>query len=48
MLLKNETKGDEMVDIMTHIHQYVPCISFSVQQEIDTEVTVEVERANMH
>ena len=26
---KNETKGDEMVDIMAHMHKYVPIIEFS-------------------
>ena len=37
-----------MVDIKTHVQHYVPCVSYSVQQEIDTGITVEVERANMH
>ncbi len=23
---KNETKGDDMVDIMSHLHQYVPTV----------------------
>ncbi len=27
MLLKDENKRDEMVDIMSHIHQYVPAVT---------------------
>lgn len=26
---KNETKGDDMVDIMSHLHQYVPTVDCS-------------------
>ena len=34
--LKNENKGEEMVDILCHLHQYVPAVEYT------TSVTVPV------
>ena len=33
VLCKNETKRDDMVDIMRHLHQYVPSVSSSAESE---------------
>lgn len=33
VLNKNETKGDDMVDIMAHLHQYVPSVDLSEGSE---------------
>ena len=37
-----------MVDILAHIHQYVPSVSFSEDREISTGETVQVHKASMH
>ena len=29
MLLKNEARGDDMADIMAHLHQYVPTVDYA-------------------
>lgn len=29
VLLKNENKGDDMVEIMQHLHQYVPAVEYA-------------------
>ena len=34
-MLKNENKGDDMVDIMLHHHQYVPSHEFARNVHID-------------
>ena len=46
--MKNENKTDEMVDIMTHLHQYVPTLSSSHDRIISTGETVKEERAAIH
>ena len=41
ILAKNENKGDDMVDIMEHLHQYVPVVNFSEDVSIeDKRITV--------
>lgn len=47
ILLKNENKGDEMVEILTHLHQYVPCVPFVTKTTLDTGEVVEEEKANI-
>ena len=41
VILKNENKGDEMVDIMAHLHQYVQSINYSEKKVISTGGTIE-------
>ena len=36
VILKNENKRDEMVDIMTHLHQYVPSVKYDEMKVIST------------
>ena len=46
VLAKNENKGDEMVKIMAHLHQYVPAIEFCEDVFVGaTEEVVKVQRA---
>ena len=47
-ILKYENKGDEMVDIMEHIHQYVPSINYCEKRTINTGETVLEEKAKFH
>ncbi len=47
-MLKNENKSDEMVDILTHLHQYVPIHSSTHACTLSTNETVEEERAALH
>ncbi len=46
--MKNEAKGDDMVDIMTHIHQYVPSIPMTRQIKLTTGECVDVTWERMH
>ena len=46
--LKDENKGNEMVDIMSHLHQYVPAISSTQEVTISTGETVLEERTVLH
>ena len=48
ILLKNENKGDEMVEIMTHLHQYVPTVTFTQEKLISTGEKVVEENAIFH
>lgn len=48
ILLKNETKGEDMVDIMSHLHQYVPAVEYTRQVFIPTGETVETQEASLH
>ena len=49
ILPKNENKGDEMVDIMDHSHQYVPVLETSVDVHIPSlNETVKVKKARIH
>ena len=34
----NENKTDDMIDIMTHIHQYVPCYVHEEERDIQGEM----------
>ena len=34
ILLKNESKGSEMVDILTHLHKYVPYKEFTREVQL--------------
>ena len=47
--MKNENKTDEMVDIRSHLHQYVPMrIETKVINVPDTEVSEELQSENLH
>ena len=47
--MKNENKTDEMVDILSHLHQYVPMrIETKVINVPDTEVSEELQSENLH
>lgn len=48
IVLKNENKRDEMVEIMSHLHQYVPAISSTQEVTISTGETVQKERTVLH
>lgn len=49
VLLKNENKGDDMVDIMSHLHQYVPAVEYTNKVFIpSTGEIVEVQHAAYH
>lgn len=47
ILRKNENKGDEMVDILKHLHQYVPSVPFFTDQVISTGEDVKEEKASI-
>lgn len=36
-----------MVEILTHLHQYVPCVPFVTKTTLDTGEVVEEEKANI-
>lgn len=49
VLFKNENKGEDMVDIMTHHHKYVPAVEYVRQVKIpNSPVRVDVQQALMH
>lgn len=49
IVLKNEDKGDEMVDIMSHLHQYVSTLSSIREHTVSsTGETVQKESATFH
>ena len=48
MQLKNENKGDEMVEILDILHQYVPLTADSRQKMLSTGEVTTVEKACMH
>lgn len=48
MILKNENKGDEMVDIMAHLHQYVPSVNRSEEKMISPDEAFSQEKAKFH
>ena len=49
VLLKDENKLDEMVDIMSHLHQYIPAQEFTEDVALpNTGGTVPVQKAVMH
>ena len=46
---KNENKGEEMVQILSHMHQYVPVIEQSEDYYIPSiDETVQVRKASLH
>ena len=44
MLFKNENKGNEMVDIVSHLHQYVPVIHDTDRKTISNGDSVTVNK----
>ena len=47
--MKNENKKDDMVDIMTHLHQYVPTLKYSEHVPIpNSEESINVQKAVFH
>ena len=45
---KNGNKSGEMVEIMTHLHQYVPTVSTSQERTISTGEIVKEESASFY
>jgi L1 cell adhesion molecule like protein len=45
---KDHHVAGEMIDIMTHLHQYVPTVSTSQEHVISTGETVHEESATLH
>ena len=48
MLLHNETKGDEMIKIMSHVHQFVPVVEREKQVEINSKMTISQDCSKVH
>ena len=49
VLSKNENKRDDMVEIMSHLHQYVPSVAYLENFSIQgMGVSVQVPRAILH
>lgn len=49
MVLKNENKSDDMVDIMKHMHQYVPYDEYEEEQMVEgIAETVTVTKASAY
>ena len=49
ILPKNENKGDEMVEIMSHLHRYVPTVQYAKDHFISsTDQTTQVPKAYLH
>lgn len=48
VILKNEAKGDDMVDIMSHVHQYVPTVAHTEEVTLTTGEKVVVNRESMY
>ena len=44
--MKNENKGDDMVEIMSHLHQYVPSVKYT--KKVNVMGTGEVEVPHVH
>ena len=42
VILKNENKGDEMVDILIHLQQYIPAIEFKTSIVVGTREPYEM------
>lgn len=48
MFPKNENKTDEMVDIVSHLHQYIPKKSYTEEKLLSTGEFVELEQTSFH
>lgn len=49
ILPRDENKSSEMVEILSHLHQYLPMLEFTENIDIpDTDVTVPVHKASVH
>ena len=48
VILKNEMKGDEMVEIVKHLHQYVPSVEYSEQVTISSSENVTLVKSTSH
>ena len=46
--MKNENKSSDMIDILTHLHQYVPAVSSTYERLISTGVKVTTEKTAFH
>ena len=46
--MKNENKSSVMIDILTHLHQYVPAVSSTCEWIISTGVKVATEKRAFH
>jgi L1 cell adhesion molecule like protein len=47
IILKNENKSGEMVNVMTHLHQYVRTVCTSQERTISTGQTVQEESTSL-
>ena len=45
--MKNENKGDDMVEIMSHLHQYVPSVEYDKTVYVTGSGEVEVSEVNL-
>ena len=49
VILKNENKGDEMVEILSQMHQYVPAVQYTKSVRVPiTGEEVQVSQASLH
>lgn len=47
--MKNENKTDDMVDILSHLHQYVPMAAETKKMKVPgTDVVEEIQAENLH
>ena len=46
--MHNENKGEEMIKIMSHVHQFVPVVECEKQVEINSEMTVSKDCSKAH
>ena len=48
IILKNETKHDEMVEIMDHLHQYVPTVTTREIVDAPGHASIDIPRDHFH
>ena len=48
IILKNETKNDEMVDIMDKLHQYVPVVTTTEVVSVPGHLPICIPRDHFH
>lgn len=49
ILPKNENTSSEMVDILSHLHRYVPMVEYTEDAVVpSTDITVPVSKASVH
>lgn len=49
VILKNENRGDDMVEILSHMHRYVPVVQYTKSVRVPiTGEEVQVSQASLH